>query len=107
MIEQYFGPGEYTILFAQEGVVGLQKFRDVSIQWKVDVLGWFPVEPTLDEIRNRWGVGNYFVLSNCHSKPVQIFPEGQPHDLTWQNLQEGAGVMRNIWIVFRVTMPWL
>ncbi|MCL5067148.1 MAG: hypothetical protein M1368_02190 [Thaumarchaeota archaeon] len=106
-IEQQYGPGEYSILVAQEGIVGLQKLRDVSIQWKVDYVAWSSTKPTLDEIREKYGVGNYFVLSNCQSTPFQVFPEGQPHDMSWKHLQEGASVMRNVWVIFRVNMPWL
>jgi hypothetical protein len=106
-IEQQFGPGEYSILIAEEGVVGLHKLRDVTVQWRVDLVGWSPTKPTLEELETKYGLGNYFVLSNCQTLPMQVFPSGQPHDVAWQHLQEGASVMRSVWTIFRVHMPWL
>jgi hypothetical protein len=105
-LESRFGSGEYAILIAQEGIIGLRKVRDVSVPWNVEFLDWVDRELTRDEIMRTYGEGNYFVLKSCQPVPYQIFPKGLPHDLTWQHLQDGASVMRNISIIFRVKMPW-
>jgi hypothetical protein len=102
-----FGAGEYAILIAEEGIIGLRKVKDVSIPWDIHYLEWIYGEPTMEYIRDKWGTGNYFVLKSCQPVPYQIFPEGQPHDVTWQNLQDGAGVLRTVSIIFRVEMPWV
>jgi hypothetical protein len=106
-MESYFGPGDYTILTANEGLIGLRKLRDVTIAWKVDFLGWTDGMPTTEYIQQNYGEGNYYVLTNCEAKPFQIFPQNQPHDLAWQNLIEGASAMKGISIIFRVRMPWV
>jgi hypothetical protein len=92
---------------AQEGIIGLRKVRDANIPWDIEYLGWVEGEPTRDFIMREWGVGNYFVLKSCQPTPHQIFPIGEPHDGTWQHLQDGASVMRKISIIFRVKMPWM
>ena len=105
-LKDRFGSGDYSILMAQEGIIGLKKVKDVSVPWDIQYLEWVDGEPTRDYIMRKWGVGNYFVLKSCKPAPHQIFPQGVPHDVTWQNLQDGASVMRNISIIFRVNMPW-
>jgi hypothetical protein len=102
-----FGAGEYEILMAQEGVIGLRKVRDVSVPWEIHYLEEIEGEPTTEYIKDKYGIGNYFVLKSCQPVPIQIFPDGQAHDITWQNLQDGASVMRRISIIYRVEMPWV
>ena len=94
-------------MIAEEGIIGLRKVKDVSVAWDIQYLGWIYGEPTTDYIREKFGTGNYFVLKSCQIAPFQIYPEGQPHDVTWQNLQDGASVMRTVSIIFRVEMPWV
>jgi hypothetical protein len=106
-IELSFGPGDYEILIAREGIVGLMKVKNVSITWKIDYVGWVYGEPTFDYIRENFGVGNYFVLKSCDVTPFQVFPTDQPHDFAWQHLQDGASVMKNISIIFKIEMPWV
>lgn len=106
-IQYSFGPGEYSILVAREGIIGLAKVRDIAIPWDIEYVAWVEGEPTLDYIRDNYGDGNYYVLTRCRITPFQMYPEGQPHDLTWQHLQDGASVMRKISIIFRVKMPWV
>jgi len=105
-IRSRFGPGEYQILMAQEGIIGLRKVRDVSIPWNIEFLEFVWGEPTVEYIREKYGTGNYYVLRSCHPVPFQIFPDGQPHDLAWQNLQDGASVMKTVSMIFRVEIPW-
>jgi hypothetical protein len=106
-VEFSFGPGDYEILIAREGVIGLMKVKDVSIMWTIEYVGWVNGEPKVDYIKDNYGIGNYFVLTNCKATPFQIFPTGQPHDLAWQHLQDGATTMSSVSIIFRVKMPWV
>ena len=106
-IASSFGPGEYNIQVAREGIIGLAKVRDVGIAWDIEYLEYVDGEPTIDYIRDKYGNGNYYVLTSCRANPFQIFPEGQPHDLTRQHLQDGASVMKTISIIFRAKMPWV
>ncbi len=106
-IESQFGPGEYSILIAREGIIGLAKAKDISVPWDIEYVEWVEGKPTIDYIRNTHGDGNYFVLTNCKATPFQVFPTDQDHDLAWQNLQDGANVMKRISIIFRVKMPWV
>jgi hypothetical protein len=107
LIRHAFGPGEFTVLIAQEGIVGLNKFKDFMIPWEIEPLGWTSGMPTGDYIRDNYGEGNYYVLTNCRATPFQIFAVDQPHDITWQHLQDGASAMRNVSVIFRVNMPWI
>ena len=102
-----FGPGEYVVLMAQEGIIGLSKVRDVNVPWEIKYLGEVEGEPTIAYVREKYGTGNYFILKSCKPIPVQVYPEGQPHDVTWQNLQDGASVMKKISIIYKVEMPWV
>jgi hypothetical protein len=106
-IKSKFGSGEYEILIAQEGVIGLQRLKSVSIPWEIEIVGSLFGVPTVDYIRDNYGEGNYYILKSCQPNPIQIYPEGQPRDTTWQNLQDGAGVMRNLSIIAKVKMPWV
>ncbi len=106
-IKSYFGPGDYSILVAREGIIGLARIRDVTISWEFEFVGWVEGIPTNDYLRDTYGMGNYYVLTNSNVTPHQIFPIEQPHDLTWQHLQDGSTAMRNISTIFRVKMPWV
>lgn len=106
-INSYFGPGEYSVLIAREGIIGLAAVRNTTIPWEMDLVGWVLGIPTTDYIRDNYGEGNYYVLTNCTAVPLQVFPQAQPHDLAWQNLQDGATATRNISTIFRVKMPWI
>ena len=106
-IKSYFGPGEYSILIARKGIIGLAKVRDISIPWEIEYLEEVEGEPTVEYIQENYGSGNYFLLTNCRTTPIQVFPPDQPHDLTWQHLQDGANAMKRITIIYRVKMPWV
>lgn len=106
-LKRRFGPGDYCILIAEENVVGLSKLKDVSIQWEIEYVGWVNGIPTIDYIRENYGNGNYYVLTGCNSIPYQVFPVGEPHDMAWQHLQDGASAMKGISIIFRIEMPWV
>lgn len=106
-VKSDFGPGDYTVLMAKEGIVGLSKVRDITIPWEIEYVEWVGGTPTTEYVRDKHGDGNYFILTSCKIAPQQIFPIGQPHDVTWQHLQDGANVMKRISIIFRVKMPWI
>ena len=106
-VKSRFGAGEYEILIAQEGVIGLQRVKTITIPWKIEIKGFLYGEPTVEYIRDNYGVGNYFILKSCQAAPIQVYPEGQPSDIAWQNLQDGIGVMRTISVIVKVEMPWV
>jgi hypothetical protein len=108
-IKQQFGPGVYSVLISETGVRGLQNFKDVDIPWNVTYMGWMDREPTIDEVRNSYGPGSYFILKSCQVRGWHVPSLYQEYSkTTYEFLQDGAPVMKNILIIFRVDdMPWL
>lgn len=106
-IEFQFGPGQYTILVAEEGRRGLQKLRDISIQWKITYLDWKEGRWTGEEIDSRWGAGNYFEVTGGRVHVWQRYPTEEQPKTTWEFLQDGTSVIKKISILFKVEMPWI
>lgn len=106
-LESNFGPGEYNILVSQPGIVGLQKVKDIVVPWNTDLVEVVQGKPTFEYVREKYGLGNYFVLTNCHAQPMQVFADNLPHDVAWQNLQDGISAMKNLSVIVRVKMPWV
>jgi hypothetical protein len=108
-IKNDFGPGEYSILISREGVIGVRKFDDISIPWDITYVGWVDGQPTIEYLQQHYGPGSYFVLKSCQVNPLHVPNIGQEYSkITYDMLQDGAPVMRNISIIFRVEgMPWL
>jgi hypothetical protein len=107
-LANFFGPGNYSISIAEEGVVGLIYHGTVVVPWKLDLLGWIQGEPTLKFIEENYGPGNYFAIGEAHKIiPFQIYSQGQPHDWTWQLLQDGKDAMKDVYTIYRVYLPWL
>lgn len=109
LIQQQFGPGVYTILISESGVRGLSKFKDVSIPWDIEYVAWMDGSPTIGDVQERYGPGSYFILNSCNVRGWHVPPLYQEYSkTTYEFLQDGAPVMKNISIIFRVRgMPWL
>ena len=106
-IEFQFGPGEYSLLVAEEGQRGLRKLRDVSISWKIEYLGWKNGRWNGDEIEMMFGAGNYFELIGGQVNVWQRYPPEKLPKMTWEFLQDGAPVMKNVSVLFKVELPWI
>lgn len=108
LIRSQFGPGQYVIMIAEEGIIGLRKLRDVMIPWDIRLLEWVEGQPTLDYVKKKWGEGNYFVLRNCKIDAFQIYPTQEEPKTTWDFLQDGKGAMTDISVIFKVEgLPWI
>lgn len=106
-IARRYGPGTYEIYRAEDGVVGQSKVAEINVSWQLDYVEVLNGQPTLEYIREKHGVGNYMVVTGGKATPFQVFPEGSAHDATWEMLQDGAPVITQSSIVFRVSMPWV
>jgi len=109
-IEGWFGPGQYTILMADEGQRGLKKVRDVTVQWKIEFINWKDgrwTKDDIDKVAEKWGAGNFFEISGCKVHTWQRYPTQELPKLTWEFLQDGVVAMKNISVLFKVEMPWI
>lgn len=111
-IENRYGPGEYEILIAQENVIGLRHYDNFSIPWNVELTGhWIPGQPTQQWVANNLGQGYYFIIGNASFVEPVIVPSPFANSQNGQQyarelMNQGSAAMRNIYVPFRVRLPW-
>lgn len=114
-IESRYGPGEYEILIAQENVIGLRHHETFSLPWNIELMNnsWVAGQPNDQWVADNFGQGYYFIIGNAqYVRPVIIqgsyassVPEkGEQYAMDLMN--QGSAVMRNIYLPFRVRLPW-
>lgn len=106
-VERKYGPGEYEILMAQEGIIGLRHHDNFTIPWNIDFVEWVEGRPTAEYVKSRHGDGYYFIIGNTIVvDPVIASTGGNGLQYTKELMSQGAAVMRNIYLVFRIRLPW-
>ena len=104
-IAQRYGPGEYSIMVAEEGIRGLQSYASYTIPFSIEYVGWTPDKPDLEYIRSRYGEGNYFVIGRAiEVESYVVYTNGGKSDEMVQDLMtRGAQAMRSVYVIFRMT----
>lgn len=101
-IKWNYGPGEYNIMVAEEGIRGLQNYASYTIPYSIEYVGWTPDRPNAEYIYQQYGQGNYFVMGKAMDiKPV-IVPTAED-EMVKDLMMQGVNVMRGVYVIFRLT----
>lgn len=104
-IEEKWGPGEYNIMIAEEGIRGLQSYTTYAIPYTIEYVGWTPEKPDVKYLSKKFGVGNYFVIGqSADIEPVIVVSKttDKTDEMVEDFMMQGVNVMRKVYVIFRL-----
>lgn len=103
-IETTYGPGEYSVMVAEEGVRGLQGYANYSIPYSIEIVGWSSDKPTVEYVQQKYGEGNYFIAGNATDiKPMIISRDEKKDEMVEDLMWQGIQVMRRVYVIIKLT----
>lgn len=103
-IEITYGPGEYSIMVAEEGVRGLQGYANYSIPYSIEIKGWSSDKPTIEYVQQKYGEGNYFIAGNASDiEPMIITYDGKKDEMVEDLMAQGIASMRKVYVIIKLT----
>ena len=102
-IQSSYGPGEYNIMVAEEGIRGLRNYATYGIPYSIEYVDWVREKPTVEFIESKYGQGNYFAIGYARDITPIIVSESKNDEMVKDLMLQGIGAMRKIYVIFRLT----
>lgn len=104
-LRDHYSVGVYNVVMAIEGQQGLTRFGDFIIAPPVEFVCYYTIRPTIEQISEDYGFGNYLIVRMSNAETFQVFRGDEPSEQdmeVFDRLQAYVPAMRG-WGVFRLT----